>query len=158
VAPVREPEPELTQAAVAVAEPPAPAPAPAAPVGALDLRMVEELWPAVLQNVAESNKLVAGCLAEARPLTVSGRDLTLAFTPEHGFQRRKCEDAAARELAAEAFQALVGITPRLVFETREGEELGAEPDVLGEDDFIARLRSEFDAEPYEPDQEDQEQA
>jgi DNA polymerase-3 subunit gamma/tau len=153
-APIREPEPELTQAAVAVAEPPA----PAAPVGALDLRMVEELWPAVLQNVAESNKLVAGCLAEARPLMVSGRDLTLAFTPEHGFQRRKCEDAAARELAAEAFQALVGITPRLVFETREGEELGAEPDVLGEDDFIARLRSEFDAEPYEPDQEDQEQA
>jgi DNA polymerase-3 subunit gamma/tau len=155
-APIREPEPELTQAAVAVAEPPAPA--LAAPVGALDLRMVEELWPAVLQNVAESNKLVAGCLAEARPLTVSGRELTLAFTPEHGFQRRKCEDAAARELAAEAFQSLVGITPRLVFETREAEELGAEPEVLGEDDFIARLRSEFDAEPYEPDQEDQEQA
>jgi DNA polymerase-3 subunit gamma/tau len=149
----------MTQAAVAVAEPPALAPAaPAAPVGALDLRMVEELWPAVLQNVAESNKLVAGCLAEARPLTVSGRELTLAFTPEHGFQRRKCEDAAARELAAEAFQSLVGITPRLVFETREAEELGAEPEVLGEDDFIARLRSEFDAEPYEPDQEDQEQA
>jgi DNA polymerase-3 subunit gamma/tau len=155
-APIREPEPELTQAAVAVAEPPAPA--PAAPVAALDLRMVEELWPAVLQNVAESNKLVAGCLAEARPLAVSGRELTLAFTPEHGFQRRKCEDAAARELAAEAFQSLVGITPRLVFETREAEELGAEPEVLGEDDFIARLRSEFDAEPYEPDQEDQEQA
>jgi DNA polymerase-3 subunit gamma/tau len=155
-APIREPEPELTQAAVAVAEPPAPA--LAAPVGALDLRMVEELWPAVLQNVAESNKLVAGCLAEARPLTVNGRELTLAFTPEHGFQRRKCEDAAARELAAEAFQSLVGITPRLVFETREAEELGAEPEVLGEDDFIARLRSEFDAEPYEPDQEDQEQA
>jgi DNA polymerase-3 subunit gamma/tau len=158
-APIREPEPEMTQAAVAVAEPPALAPAaPAAPVGALDLRMVEELWPAVLQNVAESNKLVAGCLAEARPLAVSGRELTLAFTPEHGFQRRKCEDAAARELAAEAFQSLVGITPRLVFETREAEELGAEPEVLGEDDFIARLRSEFDAEPYEPDQEDQEQA
>ncbi|MDX6715556.1 MAG: polymerase subunit gamma/tau [Baekduia sp.] len=155
-APIREPEPEMTQAAVAVAEPPAPA--PAAPVAALDLRMVEELWPAVLQNVAESNKLVAGCLAEARPLAVSGRELTLAFTPEHGFQRRKCEDAAARELAAEAFQSLVGITPRLVFETREAEELGAEPEVLGEDDFIARLRSEFDAEPYEPDQEDQEQA
>jgi DNA polymerase-3 subunit gamma/tau len=157
-APMREPEPETAQSAVAVAEPPAPAPAAPAPVGALDLRMVEELWPAVLQNVAESNKLVAGCLAEARPLTVSGRDLTLAFTPEHGFQRKKCEDAAARELAAEAFQSLIGVTPRLVFETRDAEELGAEPEVLGEDDFIARLRSEFDAVDHQPEPEDQEQA
>jgi DNA polymerase-3 subunit gamma/tau len=157
-APMREPEPETAQSAVAVAEPPAPAPPAPAPVGALDLRMVEELWPAVLQNVAESNKLVAGCLAEARPLTVSGRDLTLAFTPEHGFQRKKCEDAAARELAAEAFQSLIGVTPRLVFETRDAEELGAEPEVLGEDDFIARLRSEFDAVDHQPEPEDQEQA
>ncbi|HMJ34350.1 MAG TPA: DNA polymerase III subunit gamma/tau [Baekduia sp.] len=152
-----EPAPEPS-AAVAVAErEPAAAPAPA-PVGELDLRMVEELWPAVLQNVAETNKMVAGCLAEARPLAVSGRDLTLAFTPDHGFQKRKCEDAAARELTAASFRALVGVTPRLIFETRDAEELGAEPEVLGEDDFIARLRSEFDAVDHQPDQEDQEQA
>jgi DNA polymerase-3 subunit gamma/tau len=157
--PPQSAEPALAApAAVAVAEPePEPAPPPA-PVGELDLRMVEELWPAVLQNVAESNKLVAGCLAEARPLAVSGRDLTLAFTPEHGFQKKKCEDAAARTLAADAFHSLVGVTPRLLFETVEASELGAEPEVLGEDDFIARLRSEFDAVDHQPDQEDQEQA
>jgi DNA polymerase-3 subunit gamma/tau len=54
---------------------------------------------------------------------------------------------------AEAFQALTGVTPRLLFETREPEELGAEPEILGEDDLIARLRAEFDAVDHEPDPE-----
>jgi DNA polymerase-3 subunit gamma/tau len=146
--------PEPTTASVAVAEP-----EPArAPVGELDLAMVQDLWPAVLQGVAETNKLLAACLAEARPVVVSGRDVTLAFTPDLGFQKKKAEDSAARALLTEAFQRLTGVPPRLAFETREAEELGAEPEVLGEDDFIARLRSEFDAVDHQPDQEDQEQA
>jgi DNA polymerase-3 subunit gamma/tau len=152
--------PEPTTASVAVAEPePEPEPEPArAPVGELDLAMVQDLWPAVLQGVAETNKLLAACLAEARPVAVSGRDVTLAFTPDLGFQKKKAEDTAARALLTEAFQRLTGVPPRLAFETREAEELGAEPEVLGEDDFIARLRSEFDAVDHQPDQEDQEQA
>jgi DNA polymerase-3 subunit gamma/tau len=150
--------PEPTTASVAVAEP-EPEPEPArAPVGELDLAMVQDLWPAVLQGVAETNKLLAACLAEARPVAVSGRDVTLAFTPDLGFQKKKAEDTAARALLTEAFQRLTGVPPRLAFETREAEELGAEPEVLGEDDFIARLRSEFDAVDHQPDQEDQEQA
>jgi DNA polymerase-3 subunit gamma/tau len=155
-------EPERQQAsAVAVAEPeppPAAAPPAAAPVGDLDLALVQELWPAVLQAVAETNKLLAACLAEARPIVVAGRDVTLAFTPDLGFQKKKAEDAAARQLLGAAFQRLTGVPPRLIFETRDAEELGAEPEVLGEDDFIARLRSEFDAVDHQPDQEDQEPA
>ncbi len=145
--------PELVHepTAVAVAEPPA-------PIGELDLAMVQELWPAVLQNLAESNQLLAGCLAEARPMAVSGREITLAFTPECGFQKKKAEGAAERQLLTAAFKELTGIAPRLLLETRDAEELGAEPEVLGEDDFIARLRAEFDAVDHQPDQEDQEQA
>jgi DNA polymerase-3 subunit gamma/tau len=145
--------PELVRepTAVAVAEPPA-------PIGELDLAMVQELWPAVLQNLAESNQLLAGCLAEARPMAVSGREITLAFTPECGFQKKKAEGAAERQLLTAAFKELTGIAPRLLLETRDTEELGAEPEVLGEDDFIARLRAEFDAVDHQPDQEDQEQA
>jgi DNA polymerase-3 subunit gamma/tau len=124
-----------------------------APVGDLDLALVQELWPAVLQGVAETNKMLATCLAEARPLAVSGRDVTVAFTPDMGFQKRKAEDAAGRRLLGEAFRSLTGVAPRLLFETRDAEELGAEPEVLGEDDFIARLRAEFDAVDHEPDQE-----
>jgi DNA polymerase-3 subunit gamma/tau len=142
-----QPEPS----AVAVAEPPA-------PIGELDLTMVQELWPAVLQNLAESNQLLAGCLAEARPIAVSGREIMLAFTPDCGFQKKKAEGAAERQLLTAAFKELTGIAPRLLLETRDAEELGAEPEVLGEDDFIARLRAEFDAVDHQPDQEDQEQA
>jgi DNA polymerase-3 subunit gamma/tau len=147
----REPAYAPVAVAVAVAELPA-------PIGELDLTMVQELWPAVLQNLAESNQLLAGCLAEARPIAVSGREITLAFTPECGFQKKKAEGAAERRLLTAAFQELTGVAPRLLLETREAEELGAEPEVLGEDDFIARLRAEFDAVDHQPDQEDQEQA
>jgi DNA polymerase-3 subunit gamma/tau len=145
-----EPEAEPAGAAVAVAEAD---PEPArAPIGELDLAMVQELWPAVLQGVAETNKMLAGCLAEARPVTVSGRDVVLAFTPDMGFQKKKAEDAPGRRVLGASFQALTGVAPRFIFETREAEELGAEPEVLGEDDFIARLRAEFDAVDHEPDE------
>jgi DNA polymerase-3 subunit gamma/tau len=120
--------------------------------------MVQELWPAVLQGVSEGNQLLAGCLVEARPVGVSGRDLTLAFTPECAFQKRKAEDPAARQQLTTSFKELTGIAPRLIFETRDAEELGAEPEAISEDDFIARLRAEFDAVDHEPDHEEQEQA
>jgi DNA polymerase-3 subunit gamma/tau len=148
--PEPEPEREPERSAVAVAEQPR--------VGNLDLGMVQELWPAVLQTLAEPNQPLAVCLAEARIIHAAERDITLAFAPGHSFQKRRAEDSAARRQLAEAFRELSGITPRLTFETREAEELGAEPEVLGEDDFIARLRSEFDAVDHQPDQEDQEQA
>ncbi|HEU4977218.1 MAG TPA: DNA polymerase III subunit gamma/tau [Baekduia sp.] len=124
-----------------------------APVGTLDLALVQELWPAVLQGVAESNKLIASCLADARPVDVAGRDITIAFSPDMGFQKRKAEDAPARRLLTESFKALTGVSPRLLLETREPEELGAEPEILGEDDLIARLRAEFDAVDHQPEQE-----
>ncbi len=147
VAEAHAPEPEPS--AVAVAE----------PIGELDLTMVQELWPAVLQNLSENQQqLLAGCLAEARPIAVSGREITLAFTPDCGFQKKKAEGAAERQLLTAAFKELTGVAPRLLLETREPEELGAEPEVLGEDDLIARLRAEFDAVDHQPDQEDQEQA
>jgi DNA polymerase-3 subunit gamma/tau len=146
-APAAEPEP----AAVAVAEPPALA-------ADLDIAMVHELWPAVLQSVADSNQLLAGCLAEARPISATGRDVVIAFTPSAGFQKKKAEDHAARQLVTTAFKELAGVAPILSYETREAEELGAEPEVISEDDFIARLRAEFDAVDHDPEIEEQEQA
>jgi DNA polymerase-3 subunit gamma/tau len=158
-APVASPPPPAAEAIAPAPEPSAVAVAdPPVPIGELDLTMVQELWPAVLQNLAESNQLLAGCLAEARPIAVSGREITLAFTPDCGFQKKKAEGAAERQLLTAAFQELTGVAPRLLLETRDAEELGAEPEVLGEDDFIARLRAEFDAVDHQPDQEDQEQA
>lgn len=155
-APAPAPAPEPAASAVAVAEPepePVDAAPQHAPVGTLDLALVQELWPAVLQGVAEANKLIASCLTDARAIAVAGRDVTIAFTPDMGFQKRKAEDATGRRLLSESFQALTGVAPRLLFETRDPEELGAEPEVLGEDDLIARLRAEFDAVDHQPEQE-----
>jgi DNA polymerase-3 subunit gamma/tau len=125
-----------------------------APVGDLDLDLVQELWPAVLQGVAETKQPLAVSLAKARPAAVAGRDLTVAFTPDDDFHKKRADNAADRGLLADAFQALTGIAPRLLYETRDAEELGAEPEVLGEDDLIARLRAEFDAVDHQPDEED----
>jgi DNA polymerase-3 subunit gamma/tau len=155
------PAPAASSAPAAPAPEPSPSPValaePAGAFGSLDLAMVQELWPAVLQTVAESNQLLAGCLAEARPIAVVDRDVTLAFTPDAAFQKRKAEDAAARQMLTGAFKELTGVAPRLMMETRDAEELGAEPEVLGEDDFIARLRAEFDAVDHVPDDEPSEQ-
>jgi DNA polymerase III subunit gamma/tau len=149
-----EPAAEPERSSVAVAEP-----EPVAAFGSLDLGMVQELWPAVLQNISEANQYLAVCLAEARPVVVEERDVTLAFTPDCGFQKRKAEGSAERQLLIGAFKELTGVTPRLIMETRDAEELGAEPEVLGEDDFIARLRAEFDAVDHVPeDDPEQEQA
>lgn len=147
-----EPEPDPQPSAVAVAEP------VVSFGGDLDLTMVQELWPAVLQNVEESNQMVAMSLAKGQLVSVTGKDVTVAFTPDCGFQKKKAEDSAARQLVTTAFKELVGVAPRMVYETREADQLGAEPEVISEDDFIARLRAEFDAVDHEPDQEEQEQA
>jgi DNA polymerase-3 subunit gamma/tau len=145
------PEPEPERSPVAVAE-------PVAPLGELDLAMVQELWPAVLQNVEESNQMVAMSLAKGQLVSVAGKDVTVAFTPDCGFQKKKAEDSVARQLVTTAFKELVGVAPRMLYETREADQLGAEPEVISEDDFVARLRAEFDAVDHEPDHEEQEQA
>ncbi len=144
-APTPEPEPVAPPAPVAVAE----------PLGALDLGTVQELWPAVLQSVEEQNQMVAMSLAKGQLVSVVGKELTIAFTPDCGFQKRKAEDQNGRELVITAFRELAGMAPVLIFETREAEELGAEPEVISEDDFIARLRAEFDAVDHEPGSEGQ---
>lgn len=94
--------------------------------------------------------MVAMSLAKGQLVSVVGKEVTIAFTPDCGFQKRKAEDQAGRELVITAFRELAGIPPVLIFETREAEELGAEPEVISEDDFIARLRAEFDAVDHEP--------
>jgi DNA polymerase-3 subunit gamma/tau len=152
------PAPPAPAPAAPEPEPVAPPPAPVAvaePLGALDLGTVQELWPAVLQSVEEQNQMVAMSLAKAQLVSVVGKEITIAFTPDCGFQKRKAEDQAGRELVITAFRELAGIPPVLIFETREAEELGAEPEVISEDDFIARLRAEFDAVDHEPESEGQ---
>jgi len=136
-------EPEPVEAAVAVAE------------VSLDLPGVVELWPAILDTVRERHAMLGTVLAEARPVAVVDREVTFAFDPSQTFLRRKAEDATCRELLQEAFRTLVGVAPRVAYELRErGAAEVAEAPVLTEDEWIARLKQEFDAEEIVPDQEE----
>jgi DNA polymerase-3 subunit gamma/tau len=131
---------------------PAPAPNPApdsapasAPTTDITLDFLAELWPDVIKTVAEEHQLIASCLGEAQPTALQAKELTVTFPAEKGFQRRKAETPEARSLASGAIRTLTGVSVQLAYAT--GETAAADPAVqlLGEDDLLDRLRSEFDA-------------
>jgi DNA polymerase-3 subunit gamma/tau len=132
---------ETTTTTVAVAEPP--------PVGALELGMVSELWPAVIEAVRADDDLLAMCLTEATPVGCTERSLVIAFRPGDTMRRRKAESARARQALAEAVRGLTGVAPQITVEARELEVAPAAAETAPADpeaDLIERLKAEFAAE------------
>jgi DNA polymerase-3 subunit gamma/tau len=124
--------------------------APAVP--AADLGAVRDVWPAVLDTVRGQNGLLAAVLADARPCDLVEDRLVIAFTPENAFLRRKAEDAANRQLVAEAVRSLVGRPLRVAYELREAEEdCAPSAPALSEEELVERFKAEFEAEEIVPD-------
>src|SRR4051812_33740415 len=96
---------ETTTTTVAVAEPP--------PAGELELGMLSELWPAVIEAVRADDDLLAMCLTEAAPVGCTERSIVIAFRPEDTMRRRKAESARARQALAEAVRGLTGVSPQI---------------------------------------------
>jgi hypothetical protein len=120
---------------------------------ALDLAGLLDLWPAVLESLAESNQVLALCLHDARPVALSADDLTVAFDAGAAFMRRKAEDPRNRAALAETIRALTGLRVRLAFELREGltaQDGATTGPAPTEDELIARFKAEFDAEEIDP--------
>ncbi|MCW2957868.1 MAG: dnaX [Solirubrobacterales bacterium] len=136
-----------------VAEP-ASAVAVASEVGLPDLA---ELWPAVCGALAESNNQLAVMLRDARPIAVVGREVTVGFDRDHAFQCRIADQAGNRESLAESIRAITGLDARLTIELHDLADLV--PDVAAAqappspDEWVDRLKQEFDAEEIVPDQE-----
>jgi DNA polymerase-3 subunit gamma/tau len=136
--PILEPQPQ--EAAVAVAEPP-----PAGDLGSL--------WQATHESVRAENGLLGAVLDEAVPTTVTEEELALAFAPSAAFLKRKAEDPANRAIVIETLRTLTGRRYRVSFELsdelqeRDGEN-GAPPT---EEEIVARLMAELDAEELPPD-------
>jgi DNA polymerase-3 subunit gamma/tau len=132
--------------AVAVAEPPA---------GGLELSIVAELWPAVVDAVRVDDDVLAMCLTEARPVDCAERSLVIAFHPDDTMRRRKAESARARQVVAEALRSLTGVAPQISVEARELDPAVEEPPGDPEAELLERLKAEFDAEEIldDPDQE-----
>ena len=133
-----------------------PAPAASAVVEELvDLERIAELWPAVVDRVREAgSELQSTFFAAARPVAIEGeppRSLKIGFPPSAAFNKRKAESQDARECLTEAIRTIVGERLRPAYVLLDDEELGGAEagGELSEEELIARLKAEFDAEEFD---------
>jgi len=123
----------------------------------LDLDGLRRAWPAVLEALTRSNALCAALLADAHPVAVEGEQITVAFAPSAGFLQRKAEDDSYRACVAEAVRTVTGSRARIAYvvgaATGDAQAQGAPPTPPTDDELVARLLAEFDAEEIHADPE-----
>ncbi len=138
--------------AAAIEQPPAPpaaSPEPPPAPATSDLQTVAASWPAVVEVVRGSNAMLAALLADARPVRVTERELTLAFPPGAAFLKRKAEQDDHRRVAADALRRISGQSLALRYELLTAEEAQDEPQgapTLSGEELVRRFLEEFDAE------------
>jgi DNA polymerase-3 subunit gamma/tau len=139
------PAPPPTRGATAVQPAPVAAPEPV-PV-ALELAAAVAAWPAVVDLVRGENVMLGALLAEARPVAVGERELTLAFPAGAAFLKRKAEQDDYRRTTVEALRTVTGQQLALRYELRDGqEEERPNGEVLSGEELVRRFLEEFDAE------------
>jgi DNA polymerase-3 subunit gamma/tau len=137
--------PEPVQAAPAPEPERAPtAPEPELPAAALGLDAATQVWPAVVEQVNQSNAMLAHALANTRPVAVTERELVVAFPTGADFLKRKADQEDHRRMAADALRTLSGQALALRYELRDLETPDA-PALSGEE-LVQRFIEEFDAE------------
>ncbi|MFL5892182.1 MAG: hypothetical protein ACJ75I_05510, partial [Solirubrobacterales bacterium] len=122
----------------------------------VELERVAELWPAVVDRLRESgSELQSTFFAAARPVAIEGegsaRSLVIGFPPSAAFNKRKAESQEARECLAEAVKTIVGerLRPAYLLLDDEAGDAAAGEGQLSEEELIARLKTEFDAEEFD---------
>jgi DNA polymerase III subunit gamma/tau len=144
------------------------APEPEAPLGPsgpvappADLQAVIDSWPAVVEVVRGGNAMLAALLADARPSSISDRELMLTFPPGAAFLKRKAEQDDHRRVAADAFRTVTGRPLVLRYGLRESDDPGDQPagsPTLTGEELVRRFLEEFDAEELPDDDQDQREA
>jgi DNA polymerase III subunit gamma/tau len=114
-----------------------------APVGSIELEQIQTVWPAVAEAVCEENQMLGAALGAARPVSLEGARLAVAFPADASFVKKKAE--ANRDLVQRALRGLTGQSLTVAYELREDAAPGS-PVLLGEEELIERLRAEFAAE------------
>ena len=156
-----------TDSALAPARPTDSAPAPARPTDSApaavpsDLHAVVNSWPAVVDIVRDGNAMLAALLADARPVAVGERELTVAFPPGAAFLKRKAEQDDHRRVAAEAFRKVTGQALALRYELREADGPDDAPPgapTLSGEELVRRFLEEFDAKELLEDDPDEREA
>jgi DNA polymerase-3 subunit gamma/tau len=121
---------------------------PAAQAIADDLAPLLSWWPAVVDLVRTDNALLGACIEEARPVEVTGEDLTVAFSATAPFLKKKAENPDNRAAVTAALRDVTGRRWRLSYELHDelvGDE-GGGPGALSEEQWLKRFIDEFDAE------------
>jgi DNA polymerase-3 subunit gamma/tau len=105
-------------------------------------------WPAVVDLVRTDNALLGACIEEARPVQVTGEDLTVAFSATAPFLKKKAENPDNRAAVTAALHDVTGRRWRLSYELHDGlAEPDAGPASSGsEEEWLRRFMQEFDAE------------
>jgi DNA polymerase-3 subunit gamma/tau len=127
-----------------------------------DLDQIVALWPAVAEQLRESgSELLSTVVEAARPVSLDAESgaLEVGFPPSAQFNKRKVEMKANRELFTDALRVVAGLTLRPTFVLLEEEHSSSESEngdgPLSEEEeraLIAQVKSAFDAEEYEPDE------
>jgi DNA polymerase-3 subunit gamma/tau len=155
-----EPAEATPQPAAAESQRPAADETPPAPPASGDLEAIAALWPAVIDTVRGANAMLAALLQGARPVAVNERELTVAFSPEAAFMKKKAEQNDYRRAASEALRNVTGQALVLRYElaAADGSEdapAAVATATLSDDELIARFVAELDAqEIQETDSED----
>jgi DNA polymerase III subunit gamma/tau len=127
----------------------------------VELGRMQEQWPAVIEHLRGSgSEVLSHVLEAARPVAVDAERgvVEVGFPTGAAFNKRKAEAAAARDRIVAAVHEVLGERLRPVYVLLDGDdehELAADRP-LSEDELIERLKSEFDAEEFEPEDADEE--
>jgi DNA polymerase-3 subunit gamma/tau len=105
-------------------------------------------WPAVVDLVRTENALLGALIEEARPVEVTGEDLTVAFAATAPFLKKKAENPDNRAAVTAALRDVTGQRWRLSYELQDelAEQDGAAPVGRSEEEWVKRFMEEFDAE------------
>ncbi|MCB0859328.1 MAG: DNA polymerase III subunit gamma/tau [Solirubrobacterales bacterium] len=114
-----------------------------------DLERLEQVWPAILDSIGGSGSgMVASYFEGTRPLNLVEGKLTIGFPADSSFNRRNADRPECRQQLAAAVTAVTGDQFQIEYDSLEGGQAAADPEseVMDEEDFIARVKSEFNAE------------
>jgi DNA polymerase-3 subunit gamma/tau len=119
----------------------------------LDLEALKRIWPAVLDQLSKTAPALAAFFEEARPVGFEAAEgvVEISFPAAATFNKRKAETPEQRERVAEALKTVSGHDLKPAYVLADGEA-AAEPgpeagdDGVDEEELLARLKSEFDAE------------
>lgn len=79
----------------------------------LDIEQIRRAWPVILEKVKRRKISLHAMLHPAQPAAWEGQELVLEFGPRSRFHRDKVSEQAQNAPLVEAFDQVLGVTPRI---------------------------------------------